>query len=75
MTGKFGFVEQNKAGQKLNEFCQENALVIANTPFNNTRDNFTHGHYQMVNIKIKFITVFVADDRQVVYSQHKKDLV
>ena len=43
--------------------------------FNNTRDDFTHGHYQMVNIKIKFITVFVADDREVVYSQHKKDLV
>ena len=57
------------------EFCQENALVIANTFFNNTRDDFTHGHYQMVNIKIKFITVFVADDREVVYSQHKKDLV
>ena len=24
---------QNKAGQRLIEFCQENALVIANTPF------------------------------------------
>ena len=25
--------ETNKAGQKLTEFCQENALVIANTLF------------------------------------------
>ena len=41
---------------------------------NSTRDEFTHGHHQMVNAKIKFITVFVAEDREVVYSQHKKDL-
>ena len=33
MKGKFGLGEQNEAGQRLTEFCQENALVIANTPF------------------------------------------
>ena len=31
VTGKFGFGVQNEAGQRLIEFCQENALVIANT--------------------------------------------
>ena len=31
VTGKFGLVIQNEAGQWLIEFCQENALVIANT--------------------------------------------
>ena len=31
--GKFGFGVQNEAGQRLTEFCQENALVIANTLF------------------------------------------
>ena len=31
VTGKFGLGVQNEAGQKLIEFCQENALVIANT--------------------------------------------
>ena len=31
VTGKFGFGVQNEAGQWLIEFCQENALVIANT--------------------------------------------
>ena len=30
---KFGFGVQNEAGQRLIEFCQENALVIANTLF------------------------------------------
>ena len=31
ITGKFGLGAQNEAGQRLIEFCQENALVIANT--------------------------------------------
>ena len=33
VTGKFGLGVQNEAGQKLTEFCQENALVIVNTLF------------------------------------------
>ena len=33
VTGKFGFGVQNEAGQRLIEFVQENALVIANTLF------------------------------------------
>ena len=32
-TGKFGLRVQNETGQRLTEFCQENALVIANTLF------------------------------------------
>ena len=33
VTGKFGLGVWNEAGQSLIEFCQENALVIANTLF------------------------------------------
>ena len=33
VTGKFGLGVQNEAGKRLIEFCQENALVIANTLF------------------------------------------
>ena len=33
VTGKFGLRVQNEAVQRLKEFCQENALVIANTLF------------------------------------------
>ena len=33
VTGKFGLGIWNGAGQRLIEFCQENALVIANTLF------------------------------------------
>ena len=32
-TGKFSLGVQNEAGKRLIEFCQENALVIANTLF------------------------------------------
>ena len=33
VTGKLGLGVQNEAGQRLIQFCQENALVIANTLF------------------------------------------
>ena len=33
VTGKFGLGMRNEAGQRLIVFCQENALVIANTIF------------------------------------------
>ena len=33
VTGKFGLGTRNEAGQRLIEFCQENALVITNTLF------------------------------------------
>ena len=47
VTGKFGLGVRNEAGQRLIEFCQEKALLIANTLFNNTREDSTHGHLQM----------------------------
>ena len=33
VTGKFGLGIRNEVGQRLIEFCQENALVITNTLF------------------------------------------
>ena len=33
VTGKFGLGMQNESGQRLMEFCQENALIIANSLF------------------------------------------
>ena len=37
VTDKFGLGLQNEARQKLIEFCQENALVVANTLFQQHR--------------------------------------
>ena len=40
VTGKFGLGIWNEAGQRLIEFCQENALVIANTVFQQHKRRF-----------------------------------
>ena len=45
VTGKFGLGVRNEAGQRLTVFCQENALVIANTLFQQHKRESTRGHY------------------------------
>ena len=40
VTGKFGLGVQNKAGQRLTEFCQENTLVIVNILFHQQKRRF-----------------------------------
>ena len=69
VTGKFGLEVQNEAGQRLTEFCQENTLVIANTLFNNTREDSTDGYHQMVNTEIRLIIFFAAEIGVALYSQ------
>ena len=58
-----------KQGQRLIELCQENALVTANTLFNNSRNDSTLGHHQMFNTEIKLIIFFVVKDGEALYSQ------
>jgi len=62
VTGKFGLRVQIEAGQRLIEFCQGNALVIANTSSNNKREDSTHGHHQMIDTEIRLIIFFAAKD-------------
>ena len=69
VTGKFGLGMRNEAGKRLIEFCQENALVIASPSANNRREDFTYGHHQMANIKIRPIILFAAEDGEALYSQ------
>ena len=50
VTGKFGLGVHKEAGQRLIEFCEENTLIIANTPFLQDRRRFytwesPDGHY------------------------------
>ena len=62
VTVKLGLGIRNEAGKRLTDLCQENTLVIANTSSNNTREDSTHGHHQMVNTEIRLIIVFAAKD-------------
>ena len=73
VTGKFGLGVWNVAGQRLIEFCQENALIIANTLFQQHKEDSTHGQHQMVNTQIRLIIFFAAKDGEALYSQQKQD--
>ena len=75
VTGKFGLGIRNEARQSLIEFCQENALVIANTLFQQHKRRLYHGHHQMVNTEIRLIIFFEAEDGKALYSQQKQDQV
>ena len=70
VTDKFGLGVQNEAGQRLIEFCQENAVVIANTLFQqHKRRLYTwaspDGRHQ------NQIVFFAAKDGEALYSQQK----
>ena len=52
VTGKFGLGVRNESGQRLREFCQENALFIANTLFQQQKRRLYNGHHQIVNTEI-----------------------
>ena len=74
VTGKFGLGMRNEAGQRLIEFYQENALVIANTLFQqHKRRLYTwtspDGHYT----EIRLIIFFAAKEGEALYSQQKQD--
>ena len=44
------------------------------TPYsNNTREDSTHGHHQIVNTKIRLIIFFAAKEGEALYSQQKQD--
>ena len=73
VTSKSGPGVQNKVGQRLTEFCQENVLVIENTLFQKHKRKL-YGHHQMVNTKIRLIIFFAAEDGEALHRQQKQDL-
>ena len=54
-------------------FCQENALVIANTLFQQTREDSLHEYHQMVSTEIKRSIFFAAKGGEAPYSVQKHD--
>ena len=73
VTGKFGLGEENKAGKRLIEFCQENTLVIENTLFQQHKRRFYIWTSQMVITKIRVIIFFAPKVGEALYSQQKQD--
>ena len=75
VTGKFGLGIQNEAGQRLIEFCQENALIIANTLFQQHKRRLYTWTWtlHMANTETRLIILFAAKDGEALYSQQKQD--
>ena len=73
VTGKFGFGIQNEAGQRRIEFCQENALVITNTLFQQHKIRLYIWTSPDGHTKIRLIIFFAAKDREALNSQQKQD--
>ena len=73
VIGKFGLGVQNEAGQRLIEFCQENALVIANTLFQQHKRRLYMWTSPDGPYEIRLIIFFAAKDVETLYSQQKQD--
>ena len=73
VTGKFGLGIQNEAGQRLIEFCQENAVVIANTLFQQHKRRLYTWTSPDINTETRLIIFFAAKDGEALYSQQKQD--
>ena len=73
VTGKFGLGIRNEAGQRLIEFCQENALVITNTLFQQhkgrlyTRTSPDGQHQNQIDF------ILCSQRWRALYSQQKQD--
>ena len=73
VTGKFGLGIQNEAGQRLIEFCQEYALVIANNLFQQHRRRLYIWTSPDGQHRNQMIIFFAAKDGEALYSQQKQD--
>ena len=70
---KFGLGIRNEAGQWLIEFCQENALVIANTLFQQHKRRLYTWTSPDSQRRNQIIIFFAAKDREDLYSSQKQD--
>ena len=63
----------NKAGQRLIEFCQENALVIANTLFQQHKRRLYTWTSPDGQHRNQIDYILCAKDGEALYSQQKQD--
>ena len=64
---------ENEAGQRLIDFAKRTHCSKETPSSNNTREDSTHGHHQMVSTKIRLIMFFAAKDGEALYSEQKQD--
>ena len=69
VTGKFGLRIRNEAGQRIIEFCQENALVIANALVQQYKRRLYTWPSPDVNTEIRLIIFFTAKNGEALNNQ------
>ena len=62
-----------KQGKGEQSFAKRTHWSSQTPSSNNTREDSTHGHQQMVNTEIRLIIFFAAKDGEALYSQQKQD--
>ena len=73
MTENFGLGIRNEAGQRLIEFCQENALVITNTLFQQHKRRLYKWTSPDGQNRNQVDLFFAAKNGEALYSQQKQD--
>ena len=73
VIGKFGLGVQNEAGQGQTEFCQEKALVIANTLFQQHKRRLYTWTSPDGQYRNQTDYILAAKDGEALYSQQKQD--
>ena len=73
VTGKFGLRIRNEAGQRQIEFCQENALVIANTLFQQHKRRFYTWTSPDGQHRNQTDYILCSTDGEALYSEQKQD--
>ena len=73
VTGKFGLGVQNEAGQRFTQFCQENALVIANTLFQKHKRRLYTWTSPDGRHRNQTDYILCSENGEALYSQQKQD--
>ena len=63
-----------KQGKSQQRFVERTHWSQQTPSSNNTRDDSTHGHHQMVSNRIRLIKFFATKDREALCNQQKQDL-
>ena len=72
ITGKFGLGVQNEAGHRLTEFCQENAMVIENTLFQQHKRRLYTWTSPYGQYRNQIDYILCSKDVEALYSQQNK---
>ena len=63
-----------KQGKGQESFVKRMHWLYQTPSSNNTREDSTHGHHQMVSTEMRLIIFFPAKNGEVLYNQQKQDL-